>query len=402
MAAVIERRRLVSYAVLLAALFLAALTVKSGQEVAGIRLLSSSLPLLFLIFLVRADCPISMPRPVLLLIVAECIVLPAISVISKRQISLYEIYLPWTAMSAVLLIVFFRRFIAADLERVGMLYAKSLVPVCLLSFAFTSQQTWFGAYSIASLSDFTTFFALQISLAIPFVIFRWKNAVVLLFLVTLWFLFSRLSLVLSLIAFTIQRTRLNSLRSLIASVATVGGVVVAALLLAQTSLGAELADKLINTARSLFGSGSDVLGALNPSDMGRLAYIVVTLNAITPSSFFFGHGIRTNHEIIAENLDPIVWSLDEGFSVGAVHNVYLELLSDCGIFVLVGLLILAFYVITRLRRRGVRDPAFLSSIIFFLSYFFEGNYVTFFFQFFLIYFLWMAALTRSKKELSEA
>ena len=385
-------------AVLLATLYLAALTVKDWQEIAGVRIVSTVIPSLFLLFLWRVSCPIIVPRPVLYVVAAECFVLPAVSVFSKRAVSFYELYLPWTAMSAAISIVFFRRFVSTDLEKIGELYAKALIAVCLLSFAFTSKTTWFGAYAIASPSDFSTFFALQISLAVPFALFSGGNWVIALFMTTLWFLFSRLSFAMSVLALLLQRLRIVSLRSLVASVAVAGGAVVVAILLLQTSLGMELADKLLNTSSSLLGTGGETASTLNPSDLGRLAYIVTTIEAVTMSSFFLGHGIRTNHELIAANFDPTVWNLDDSFSQGAVHNVYLEVFSDCGVVVLLGLLALMFFIINRLRRRGRRDPIFLASVLFFLSYLFEGNYVTFFFQFFLIYFVWAASVQPDKKE----
>ena len=230
-------RQGLSAAVLVAAIFLAALTIKYGQEVAGVRILSSAMPLLFLLFLIRVSCPITLPRPVLYLVAAECLALPAISIISKRAISFYELYLPWTVISAVIFVVFFRRFISIDLRKVGPLYAKSLILVCFLSFAFTSQTTWFGAYSIASLSDFSTYFALQLSLAMPFTLFKGRCPVIALFLVTLWFLFSRLSFVLAVAVLFIQRVRIADLRSLTLSIAAATGVTASVLLLAQTSLG---------------------------------------------------------------------------------------------------------------------------------------------------------------------
>ena len=396
MAPIIDRQQATQVVTLLAMLFLASLTIKAWQEVAGVRVLSTCLPLFFLYLLSYSACPITVPRPVLLLLFVECIILPTSSAISRGNISFYELYLPWTAVSAVIFISYYRNFLSARLERLGELYALSLIPVCVLSYVFTSDQTWFGAYQLASLSDFSTFFAMQLSLAIPFVLFRWKNGVILFFLITLWFLFSRLSFVLSIITLMVQRSRFTGLRSLLANVTTAGVVILTMFLLAQTSLGKELSSKLVNTASSLFGTNDSTLIELNPSDIGRLAYIVTTLDAITPISFFFGHGIRTNHEIILEDLDTEAWGLAESFSNGAVHNVYVEIFSDCGVFALLGLSSVVLYILSRLRRRGWHDPVFLASIVFFVSYFFEANYVTFFFQFFLIYFLWLASLTPAK------
>ena len=398
MAVTADRRIPINGAVVVATVFLAALTIKDWQEIAGVRIVSTVLPLLFLYLLGRVSCPIVVPRQVVYVLTAECLVIPAISVFSKRTVSLYELYLPWSAISAVIFIVFFRRFVSPDLEKIGELYYKALLAVCLLSFAFTSKTTWFGAYAIASPSDFSTFFALQISLAVPFVLFKGRNWVIALFLTTLWFLFSRLSFAMSVFALLIQRLRIVSLRSFVASIAVAAGTAVAAILLSQTSLGMEFADKLLNTSSSLLGPGGETVSRLNPSDLGRLAYIVTTIEAITTSSFFLGHGIRTNHELIAANFDPTVWSLDDSFSQGAVHNVYLEVFSDCGVVVLFGFLVVMYFIVNRLRRRGRRDPIFLASALFFLSYLFEGNYVTFFFQFFLIYFVWTAAVQPDKNE----
>jgi hypothetical protein len=389
---VTSRRGAIRGATFLAALFLGALTVKDWQEVAGVRVLSSALPLLFLFFLQRVSCPLSLPRPVLYLVVAECLALPALSIFTKRTVSFYELYLPWTVISAVLFIAFFRRFISVDMTKIGELYSKSLIIVCLLSFAFTAQVTWFGAFSIASLSDFSTFFALQLSLAVPFLLFKGNRSIIALFLVTLWFLFSRLSLVLTVIAMLVQRIRINNLRSITLNIAALSGLGIGAFLLAQTSLGTQFTSKLVNTSSSLVGSGDEALNELNPSDMGRLAYMAITIGAVTASSFFTGHGIRSNAEIIAEQFDAAAWGLDESFAVGAVHNVYLEIFSDSGILALVGLLTILVFTINRLRRRGVRDPIFLSALLFFFSYLFEGNYVSFFFQCFLVYFLWAASL----------
>lgn len=371
----------------LAGLFLAALTIKSWQEVAGVRVISTILPLGFLLFLYKAGRPIIAPRPVVMLIFVESIVLPIVSIFAKGHVSFYELYLPWTSLAALLFINFFRSFVTDDVAAIGYLYAKSLIPVCVLSLLFTFEETWFGAYTITSLSDFSTFFALQLSLAVPFVRFRGAAVVLALFLVTFWFLFSRLSLVLSILIMMIQSINLRSVRSVLLTLTALLAIAAAGLFLAQTGPGRVLSDKLANSASTLAGAS---ITSLNPSDLGRLAYIYTTLEAVTPHSLIIGHGIKTNHDLIVERLNPALWNLDDSFSQGSVHNVYIEVLSDCGAITTLGFFSVVLYTLLRLTRRGLRDPIFLSAVVFFVSYLFEANYCTFFFQFFLIYFLWAA------------
>jgi O-antigen ligase len=108
-------------------------------------------------------------------------------------------------------------------------------------------------------------------------------------------------------------------------------------------------------------------------------------------SVLVGHGIKTNSGIIDDFLDISQWGLEESMASATVHNVYIELLSDVGLvglsLFLVALAYVGFHI---LRFKGLYSSYSLAFLVFVLSYMFEANYVSFFFQFFMMFFLFVA------------
>lgn len=366
-------------------IFLASLSIKVLQEIGGIRILSTCIPLLLLILVpnVRLRIPIS----VKLYSIFLCVLLPIISIATKRGFSIYEIYIVITIFSSISILIVCVEALRLSLMQVMQTYADAMVFMCIAA-VFTIQKQWFGGYTITGFSDFSTFFALQISVGVPFLSGRFKNVKRAICLVTLFFTFSRLSLVLSFAVVLVQLFQENRRAFYKLTPILIGGLLLAG---TSTSVGIVMADKFANVFSAALG-GTDSEN-INASDLGRLAYASVTIESLDNfGTLSTGHGIKTNRDIISSRLDVATWGLDEDLADATVHNVYLELLSDCGILGLVGFVsFLAFSGKRIISRYGALSAPGLSLLVFSISYLFEANYVSFFFQFLICCFLWMAS-----------
>jgi hypothetical protein len=364
---------------------LAALCVKSLQEVGGLRLISTFVPLGLLWIYRKSVQHRRLPNPLWLYLLVTCALLPAMSLLDKRAFSIYDVYLAATSLCAFLLLWVAVHGLRKDLRWIGSTYADVVTVLCVLS-VFTLEQQWFGGYTLRTFSDFATFFALQVSVGLPFVQGRYRNLKRLICLIALFFAFSRLSFFLSLSVVVVQLYREHPRRFL---KLMVPGALVFTGVMYSTSVGSLMLEKMGNIFAAGASSGEV---AINASDLGRLAYAAVTLEALSdPVVILFGHGIKTNHVIIAAQLDTTLWGLDESMTDATVHNVYLELVSDLGLVGLLCFLGALTYSATAIARTlGWFSEHSLSLAVFAFSYLFEANYVTFFFQFFVCYFLWVA------------
>ena len=265
------------------------------------------------------------------------------------------------------------------------MYADAMVIMCLLSY-FTFERQWFGGYTIRSYSDFSTFFALQVSVGMPFLVGKYRDVKRIICLTTLFFTFSRLSFVLGLgvVLFQVYKERKN------ASLFIVPAVFIAVLMMGSFESGRIMFEKMYNTVTVTISDSPNT--DLNPSDKARVAYAVTTLDSLkTIEDYFCGHGIKTNHVIIANELNPAKWGVDPSMLNATVHNVYLEVFSDLGVIGLGLFIAYVGYVGWRLAKEFRMGPYTVSFLVFLISYSFEANYVTFFFQFFMVYFLWVSS-----------
>lgn len=369
----------------LVCLFLASLSVKALQELGGIRIASACLPVLLLAML--PGVRLRMPAPVRNYLLLTCLLLPAMSIVAKRGPNVYEAYFLITVLSAVAVLIVCIDGLKLDLLRVMQVYADIMVFMCVAS-VFTAQEQWFGGYALRGFSDFATFFALQISVGVPFLTGRFVNLKRLICLIILFFTFSRLSLVLSLAVVLVQVYGENRRVFYRLAPVLIGG---AALVATSTNIGGLMADKFANVFSAALGGTESP--DINPSDLGRLAYASVTLEALDHAgAVIAGHGIKTNRDIINSRLDTATWGLDEDLADATVHNVYLEILSDSGAIGLVGFVAFLGFAGKRIVSRfGLLSPQGLAILVFAVSYLFEANYVSFFFQFFVCYFLWIAS-----------
>lgn len=369
-------------------ILLAALSVKTLQEVAGVRLISFLGPLLLFAMYTYRPSEFRLPRAVKFYALFSCVGLPLLSLIASGRPTFYDAYLICTVICAVLLLlVAFRKLKMSPLE-IARAYANAMTVMCILS-VLTLEHQWFGGYTMRTFSDFAPLFGLQVSVAVPFISGRHRNLKRLICLITLFFTFSRTSFVFSLLIIIFQLSRESR-------GALIKGLVLGTILLSAASLtsdvGKLMLEKMINVV-AVVSNSSNETPEINPSDLGRLAYAAVTLEALgDPRALVVGHGIKTNHLIIMDRLDTSVWGLDESMADATVHNVYLELMSDTG---LIGAFVFITFVIYAgvkiIRRHGLSSPAALSFFAFSLSYLFEANYVAFFFQFFVCFYLWFGA-----------
>lgn len=371
---------------------LALLTVKDLQEIAGIRVLSTAIPIFLVVAYAEQLWNLVIPKTVLAYVVISCFLLPLISIMNKGAPSIYEPYLVITVLSGYFLVALSYSVLRKDMEWLGNMYLGAILVMCGLCY-LTFRHQWFGSYTIRSFSDFSTFFAMQASIAVPFLRGRYRNLLRVFVVITLFLTYSRLSFFLSLFVVIFQAYRENRARFI--RLAPAFSVLIITFLLGTTAGNLMLSkmSKLTNVA-----SGNYRAEAPDPSDIGRVAYLLTTLEKLDSARvILLGHGIKTNHVIIGENLDASAWDLDPSMADATVHNVYIELLSDTGLLGLIPFAICLFYTgLTIARYHGLRSKYFISFSIFVFSYMFEANYVSFFFQYTVMYFLFVAHEARLK------
>lgn len=385
-------------------LALAFLTVKDLQEVAGIRVVSLVIPTLLAALHAERLRDLVVPRLVATYMIFGCVILPLISIVNQGAITVYDVYLPMTILSAYALVGICYSTLGKDLEWLINMYVAAMIVMCVLSYATFSHQ-WFGSYTIRSFSDFSTFFALQVSLAVPFLHGKYRNSLRVFVLITLFFTYSRLSFFLSLAVVLFQIFKENKIRFLL--LVPIFSLVFTGFLLTTTA-GNLMISKM--TRLVSIGSMSSIGSTPDPSDLGRIAYLLTTLDNLNGARVIVaGHGIKTNHEIIGKNIDVAAWGLEPGMADATVHNVYVELLSDAGLVGLIPFVICICYVGYVIGKyHGIQSNYFIAFMMFCLSYMFEANYVSFFFEFAVMYFLFVAydvkrrAIHRAGREVSVA
>jgi len=370
----------------LIALACAFLTIKDFQEVQGIRVVSILIPMLLLILHIRKANSLKIPRVVIFYFIYGCVLLPFVSIYTQGFVSLYVAYLVTTIVCAYIIIAVSYYSLGKGMEWIGNIYTKAIAVVCVFSY-LTLEHQWFGGYSIRSFSDFSTFFALQVSVAIPYLKGKFRDPLRIFFLLTLFMTFSRVSFFLSFAVVIFQIFKERKSAAIFIFPVFIG---VLAVLLSSTIIGNMMLHKMSNLVA--FADVGAPVSSLDASDIGRVAYMSVTLDSLSDVKLIlFGHGIKTNSNIIDQNLDISKWGLGESMAHATVHNVYIELLSDTGLFGLFLFLATLTYIgLYIYKYRGWQSKYFLSFLIFVISYMFEANYVSFFFQFFVMYFLFVA------------
>jgi hypothetical protein len=370
---------------------LAFLTVKDLQEVAGVRLVSLIIPVLLAALYMGRLRNVVVPPIAQAYLLFGCVVLPLVSIVNQRAVTIYDIYLPLTILSAYVIIGIPYSLLGRNMEWFGNMYAGAIICMCALSYLTFTHQ-WFGAYTIQSFSDFRTLFALQVSLAIPFFHGRYRNFFYVLALVTLFFTNSRLSLFLGAGVVVFLMYKENKVRFLF--LLPLFSLFLTALLVTTTA-GNLMLTKMGGVLH--IGSGASAAAALDPSDIGRLAYLVTTFdNLNSPAVIAIGHGIKTNHEIIQKNIDVSAWGLSEDMADATVHNVYIELMSDTGLLGLIPFVVFLLYIgFVIARYRGVQSKYFICFSVFTLSYMFEANYCSFFFEYAVMFFIFVAYEAKS-------
>ena len=371
-------------------LALALLTVKDLQEIADIRVLSLAIPIFIVSAYAERLWDLVLPKSVLAYIVVSCIILPLVSIMTKGALSIYEPYLIMTVLCGYILVAVPYSLLDKDMEWLGNMYLGAILVMCWFCY-LTFQRQWFGSYVMRTFSDSRTFFALQASIAVPFLHGRHRNFLRVFMLITLFMTNSRLSFFLALFVVIFQMFKED--KDQFIRLAPVFSALFAVFLLG-TAAGNLMLSKMSNLAN--LGSADYLADAPDASDIGRLAYIATTIEQIDSERVvLLGHGIKTNHIIIGEYLDTSAWGLDPTMADAAVHNVYLELVSDTGLLGLVPYVICILYVgFTIAWYHGIQSKYFISFSIFVISYMFEGNYVTFFFQYAVMYFLFVAYQAR--------
>src|SRR5579862_7746640 len=176
----------------LVGLALAFLTIKDLQEVFGLRVISILLPVLLAALYADKIQRLAVPPPVLAYMIIGCVAFPLISFYAQGTVTIYTLYLIMTILCGYLLVAIPYYLMGKDVEWLANMYANTIVLICFLSY-LTLQHQYYGGYAIRSFSDFRTFFALQASLAVPFLHGRYRNFWRIVVLITLFMANSRLS-----------------------------------------------------------------------------------------------------------------------------------------------------------------------------------------------------------------
>ena len=362
-------------------IWLVALTVKDYQEYYNVRLLSTFLPMIILGINYKFISLVKISKVVIIYLII-IFSIPIYDILSGKNFNFYPLYLDICVINAVIILSILFYVLNRGFASIAKMYVNSIIAVCLLSY-LTLEEQWFGGLSIRSFSDFPTFFALQVSVAVPFIAGKRMMLKRVFLLVTLFFTFSRVSFLLSLFSIIFQYFKQNKLKSINFILAT---LVIGAILIQNTLIGQIMVDKFQNFAYLIVNDDVKI-EEINPSDLGRLAYASTTLSSLnSPYKLLFGHGIKSNVQIIEDNLDIKYWGLDESMRNATVHNLYLEILSDFGVIGLSIFSLFIFYILYNLSKKyGLTSAFCISFLIFIATYIFEPNYVSFFFQFFIIF-----------------
>lgn len=370
-------------------IYLIFLAIKSLQEIAGFRIVSILVPICLVIlninnFNAYKKIIAKTPWPLLVYIFAFAILIPLLNVVFLENFTVYPIYLSYTILSSFLVLLIALNIFTKNYYFISRHFDATVICLAIINFA-TFEMQWFGSYTIRSFSDFSTLFALQLSLCIPFISGRLKILKQFFLLFTIVLSFSRISLFFGTIIIIIQAFRDSVTRGFLLLITV---LIVIATVLTSTNTGQVMSSKLERLFDNFIATDADRT-SLDPSDLGRVAYIEATFNGLDGiDKVLFGSGVKTNESIIAKNLNVNEWGLDESMASATVHNVYIEMLSDIGLTGLLPFLALLVYIFIRLiRMRGFFSPVSLAYYNFILTYMFEANYVTFFFQFMIFFFL---------------
>lgn len=256
----------------------------------------------------------------------------------------------------------------------GRILTIATLPHILLSY-LTLYKSWYGGYQLESFSDFSTFFAMQLSIIFPFIVFL-KNKysrflVYILFVVTLLLLGSRGAIVALIISYGFCYFKHFKLRYLL---------YIAALLVLLIIFNPKLIDFYVSKLNPFSGTYHSM------SDLNRWAYIVATLN-YAPGLFhnLVGNGIKYNKEVIAQYFNHNIFDFT-ALDNATVHNVFLEFYSDYGFIGTTCLILFILYTAKLLLKNKQPDivPYWVSFITFMINYNLEPNYVSYFFWFILI------------------
>lgn len=258
---------------------------------------------------------------------------------------------------------------------------------CILSFA-TFEKTWYGGMQLNSFSDFTVYFAMQLSTIFPFLLLQkkpWvKYGLISLFMLVLALLGSRGAFLALFLAFFLFYFKGSIFRKLLYTGLIV--VVVAGFLyVAFPGLFDYYAMKINPFGAKYHGK----------SDINRWLYLVATVTYLPSAKvFLFGNGVKNNINVIRHFFEEVFLNDIPGFEIHAeatVHNVFLEFYSDMGFISLFILGLVIFRLLYKLYvYRKLAPPwvnlAFMSLLVFVVNYNLEANYVHYHFWFFIAFF----------------
>lgn len=296
------------------------------------------------------------------------IVFLVVSILNHSIFNVYFYYILLIIVTSISIFEVLSYFKVSAVEAARLLVLTTLVPI-ILSY-LTITRPWYGGYQIISYSDFSTFFATQLSIIFPFIFYIKKRInrllIVFVYVITLILLAARgpiLALLISYMVFNFKNIRIRTILGLVLT----GSFLYA------------INQNLINYYLSKLNPYSENYAAL--SDLNRWAYILATLSYL-PSVLvvFIGNGIKYNKTIIYD------YFAKGGFSFtplddATVHNIFLEIYSDYGIIIVFCVLFYMLYIFISINRlvHPDKQPFLISITTFFINYNLEPNYVHYFF-----------------------
>lgn len=250
---------------------------------------------------------------------------------------------------------------------------------------FTIEFNWFGGFQMKSYSDFPTFFAMQLSIIFPLIHFIKKKkiryAIMIIFIITIFLLAARGPLLALMLGYMIVYRQMLRFKDLIYIIS-----LFIVLLLIVSILDYGLIDYFLMKINP-FSDNYNLI-----SDLNRWLYIVATLDSSFEGlNWLYGSGLKNNANIIKSFFENDFINTYNNFATlenATVHNVFLEIYSDLGIFVFIILMyvIYKYYRIFTRTLSSFNQYLTISLIVFIINYNLEPNYIHFFFWFFIFFY----------------
>jgi hypothetical protein len=249
----------------------------------------------------------------------------------------------------------------------------------------TFGQNWYGGFQMASYSDFPTFFAMQLSIIFPFIHFirnkLLQYGIMILFIFTIFLLAARGPLLALAIGYLVLYRKIISFKQIVYIFLL---AIILILIIGIFNHG------LINYFSMKINPFADNYNMI--SDLNRWLYIVATVDySFDGLNWLYGSGLKNNAYVVKSFFDNNFVNIYGEFNIldnATVHNIFLEIYSDLGIFVLLILLFVLHNFYKSFSKNDFKYNKYfkISLIVFIINYNLEPNYIHFFFWFFIFFY----------------